>query len=97
MGMQRWRDVYLERDLRDAASDSPTMTVSYVLSPESASYTDCTPTLAATTAKKTDRRPVYKANSGMGFKVSRTNSAASAKLYALGATLHALEGSKRIR
>lgn len=96
IGMQRWRDVYLEHDLRDAASDSPTWTVSYCSSPEAgAAYTALTPTISATTKKTTVRVPVMTKNSGLGFKLTRANAAALARIYGLGATVYALEGSRR--
>lgn len=96
IGMQRWRDVYLQHDLRDAASDLPTWTAAYCVSPESGSaYTALTPTITATTKKTLVRVPVMTKNSGLGFKLTRTNAAALARIYALGATVYALEGSRR--
>lgn len=94
IGSQRWRDVYLEYDLRDSGSDDPTMTVSYITSPESTSYTSCSPALAETTAKKTIRRKLHKANTGLGFKVTRANASAQAKIYGIGATVYQREGSR---
>ena len=95
IGFQRWRDAYLEYDLTDAATDAPTITLSYLLDPSSTSYTACTPALAATTKKTTVRRPVFKKNVGMAFKVTRTNAAAQARIYEIGASMHGLEGSRR--
>jgi hypothetical protein len=34
-------------------------------------------------------------NSGLGFKLTRANAASVARIYALGATVYALEGSRR--
>lgn len=47
MGTQKWRYVYLDYDLRDAASDNPTITLSYGTTP-TGSYTDVAPTFAET-------------------------------------------------
>lgn len=94
IGSQRWRDVYLQYDLRDAGSDNPTMSIGFVTSPEATVYTTITPALAETTAKKTVRRKLHKHNTGLGFKVTRSNAAAQAKIYALGATVYQREGSR---
>jgi hypothetical protein len=89
---QRWRWVYVMHDLRDAAADLPTWTISYCTSPESgAAYTALTPAVAATTAKQTDRRQVDVANKGLGFKLTRQNAAAYARLYGLGSVAYARE------
>lgn len=95
IGSQRWRHVYLQHDLRDAGSDAPKWTISYTNSPEDgAAYTALSPTFAATTKRVTVRAPVQTKNSGLGFKLTRTNAAAAARIYALGATVYAREGSR---
>ncbi len=94
-GGQRWRDLYPSYDLRDAASDAPTMTFSYCTSPEAgAAYTAMSPVAAATTQKTATRIPIRVKNRGLGFKVTRANAAAVARLYGLGATVTAREGSR---
>ena len=71
------------------------MTLSYTMSPESgAAYTALNPTAVETTAKTAERFPIRRKNRGMGFKVTRTNAASYARLYALGATVTAREGSR---
>jgi len=95
IGTQRWKDVYLEYDLRDAATDVPTMTLGYIDSPEVTSYTSCSPVLAVTTKRKLVRRPVRKHSMGMAFKVTRTNAASQAKIYGIGSTAYPREGSRR--
>jgi hypothetical protein len=47
-GTQKWRLLYLDYDLRDAAPDNPTITVSYSVTP-TGSYTALSPVLAETT------------------------------------------------
>lgn len=89
---ERWRWAYLLHDLRDAASDLPTWTVAVCTSPEAgAAYTTLSPTIGATTAKKTDRLPIQVANKGLGFKVTRQNAAALARLYGIGAVVYGRE------
>lgn len=89
---ERWRWVYLMHDLRDAASDNPTWTISYCTSPEAgAAYTALSPTIGETTAKQTDRLEVKVANKGLGFKVTRQNAAAFARLYGIGAVVYERE------
>lgn len=95
VGMQRWKDLYLEYDLRDAGADDPTFSLSYCLSPESgAAYTSIATDIAATTAKDEVRRHIHSRARGMGFKVTRANAASYARVYSLGANVTALEGSR---
>jgi hypothetical protein len=49
-----WKKVYLDGDLRDAASDNPTFSVSYIESPEQTSYTALA-TFSESTTQKTWR------------------------------------------
>lgn len=96
LGTQRWVNVYLDNDLRDAASDSPTFTVSYCTSPEpGASYTALSPTLTATTMREAPRLPIRRKSRGMGFKVTRSNAASYVRIYGIGADVHSREGSRR--
>jgi hypothetical protein len=96
IGSQRWRDAYLIYDLRDAATDAPTMTVASTASPEAgAAYTTLSPVAAATTKRTTKMIPVRTKNRGLGFKVTRTNASSFARLYGLGATVYSREGSRQ--
>jgi hypothetical protein len=89
---QRWRWVYLEHDLRDAATDDPTWTLSYCTSPEAgAAYTALSPTIGETTKKTTNRRAINTPNKGLGFKVTRQNAASFARLYGIGAVAYQRE------
>lgn len=94
LGSQRWRDAYLVYDLRDAASDSPTFTLGVIKSPEQTSYTSLSPTIAATTKREPVRRRIQQASRGMGFKLTRANASSDARVYALGASVYAREGSR---
>lgn len=95
LGTQRWTDCYLDYDLRDAGTDAPTFTVSYCTSPESgAAYTALSPTYAATTMREARRRQIHRKSRGMGFKVTRTNAAAVARVYGIGSRVMSREGSR---
>lgn len=96
IGSQRWRDVYLSHDLRDAAADNPTWTLAYCTSPEpSAPYTTLSPALVESTMRVSPRVPVRRKSRGMGFKVTRQNASALARIYAIGATVYNREGSRQ--
>lgn len=95
IGSQRWRDAYLMYDQRDAANDEPTATLSYCDSPESgAAYTALSPTFPKTTKKTTLRRQLHHKGRGLGFKLTRTNASAVARIYGIGATVYSREGSR---
>lgn len=95
IGSQRWRDAYLMHDLRDAASDNPTWTLFYCDSPESgATYTALAPVVGKTTKKTTVRRQAHHKSRGLGFKLTRQNASAVARLYGIGATVYSREGSR---
>ena len=95
IGTQRWTDAYLDYDLRDAASDIPTFTVAYCTSPETgAAYTTLSPTYPATTMRETKRSPIHRKSRGLGFKVTRSNASALARVYGIGARVYGREGSR---
>jgi hypothetical protein len=95
-GKKRFRHAYISYDLRDAASDNPTLTVSYLTDPAGTSYTALSPTLTETTARDRKRvafgaAPTY----GVAVKVAQTNASSDTRLYALETDAHLLEGSRR--
>jgi hypothetical protein len=95
MGSQRWRDAFLMHDLRDAAADLPTWALSWCDSPEAgAAYTAAGAAVGATTKKTTVKRQIHHKNAGLGFKLTRANASAIARLYGLGATVYSREGSR---
>lgn len=91
MELIRWRRGYLEYDTRDAASDNPTLTLSYVTSPEATSYTAVATAFSKTTVQTKARRDIGKKALGIGFKLHQTNASSDTRVYAVGAELHALE------
>ena len=94
-GSQRWRNAYLEYDLRDPGGQLPTMTLEVCFSPEAgAPYTVLAPTLAATTQKTGMRVPIRQKSRGAGFKVTRQNASSDARIYSLAAEVYQREGSR---
>lgn len=94
-----WRDLLVQYDLRDAASDNPTLTLSYATSPELESYTAVTDlstgsgyTLAETTAEAHARRRVAKRSRGISWKLAQTNAASACKVFAVDATVYRQDG-----
>lgn len=94
-GQLRIKHVYVGHDIRDAATDNPILTVSYVTSPEATAYTDLGTTLAETSAYKRSRIPVNLAVGGIGFKVTQTNASSDTYLYGLELEGHSQEKSRR--
>lgn len=90
----RLKRAYVGYDLRDAASDNPTIAASYIKSPEATSYTSITGALAETTEKAWVRRAVNKATFGIGLKLAQTTASAQTRLYEIGFEGHPREGSR---
>ena len=89
MGQQKWRWAYVDYDLRDAATDNPTITLSYALSPGGA-YTALTGgTLPATTDYTRKRRSIAaqiggaKRSNMLELKVAVNGPYATCNLYTL--------------
>lgn len=89
MGLQKWRWAYCDYDLRDAASDNPTITLSYALTP-GGGYTALTGgTLPATTDYTRKRRSIAAITGGakrsnmLELKVAVNGPYASCNLYTL--------------
>jgi hypothetical protein len=92
-GDKRWKNLYLRYDIRDAASDNPVLTVSYITDPNG-SYTAISPTLAETTAYTNMRLPLNVAAGGIGFKLAQTNASTDTRIAAILADVHAREPSR---
>lgn len=75
-GMQRWKYVYAAMQLTDYATDTPTVTISYVTNPKpTAAYTAISTTVAAATTFKGEiRRQITTGNKSpwLGLKVAQT-------------------------
>jgi len=100
-GFTHFRRLYLSYDLRDAASDDPTLTVSYVTNPESTSYATLARTLAETSDFTRAGRSFGvsgerggKRALSLGVKVAQTGNSSDTRIYTLEAEQEANEGSR---
>lgn len=99
-GQTHWRRLYLSYDLRDAATDTPVLTLSYVTTPEATSYTSLTPTLAETTKYARAGRSFGptgerggKIIPELGVKIAQTNASSDTRLYVLEGEYETIEQS----
>jgi hypothetical protein len=90
---KRWKTLYLDRILTDAATDNPTLAVSYLTDPSSSTYTSLA-TLTENTAIGWDKIPVRFAARGMAFKLAQTNASGDTRINAILADVHAREGGR---
>ncbi len=100
-GLTHFRRLYLSYDLRDAASDNPTLTVSYVTNPEATSYTAMARTLTGTTDFTREGRSFGvsgerggKKALALGVKVAQTGNSSDTRIFTLEAEQEAQEGSR---
>jgi hypothetical protein len=100
-GLTHFRRLYLSYDLRDAGSDDPTLTVSYVTTPEATSYTAMARTLGETTDFTRDGRSFGvsgerggKKALALGVKVAQTGNSSDTRIFTLEAEQEAQEGSR---
>ena len=88
-----WKAVYTDYELTDAATDDPTLTISYLKDPDGG-YTAVTPTLAENTQTVYARRPLRFSSPGVAFKIQQTNASADTKVKMLAADVHLREESR---
>jgi hypothetical protein len=99
-GLADFQYVLFGYDTRDAASDNPTLTISYITSPESTSYTAVTGLdgnaypLPETTAYTTATRRIFKSSRGIGFKIAQTNASSDTRGYELAVIAGQREGHR---
>jgi hypothetical protein len=89
--LKRFGRAFFTHDTRDAASDNPTLAVSYIVNPEDA-YTSLG-TLSESTNKKRQRLAVNKRGSGIAFRVVQSNASSNSRFYAFEAEVAPLERS----
>lgn len=82
MGIQSWRALWLNYDLRDADADAPTLTVGYIIDQDQA-FSTTLPVLAATAIQTRARRDLRFQGHAVAFQVSQTGPSAGSKFYAL--------------
>ena len=71
-GLKRFRRFFFGADIRDYATDNPTISVGYLVSPEASSYTTAG-TVAESTAYLKSKIPISNRGHGIGFKFARAN------------------------
>lgn len=92
-GFKRWTAFYLGYDMRDAASDDPMLTMSYITNPEDA-YTPFATVLGETTnyQRQLIREPAR--GEGIGFKIAQTRASSTTRFYDIEAQVYSEEQSK---
>lgn len=94
-GQKRLRNVYVGYDVRDAASDNPTLAVSYADGPEDTSYTSLG-TLSETSQTTRQRIGMrVPAMDGVSFKIAQSNNSSETRIFDLEVDVHAREPSRR--
>lgn len=93
-GKKRFRQLYVDFELKDWAADDPTAALSYITTPEATSYTTLSTSLAESTTKTTTRALLGFGADGIAFKIARAH-AGDFKLYGVEADVYAEEASKR--
>lgn len=94
IGPKTLKNLYVGYDLRDAASDNPSLTASYIDSPEQTSYTTITPSLQETLKYGRQALQLGVVVSGVAFKIAQTGASGDTRLYGLEADLLARERSR---
>jgi len=94
-GLKRWKNIYVDADVRDPAATNPVLGVAYVTSPESGAYTPLTSVTFGETATDTRRRiPIRVRSAGIGLALAQVNGAGGTRIYSVEADVLAEEGSK---
>ena len=94
-GLKRVKNCYIGYEITDHASDNPTAAVSFITTPEEASYTASTALAEATTYRR-ERREIARQAPGVALKLARSG-AGDFLVYDLGYEAHPLEQSRRPR
>lgn len=92
-GTKRFKNLYVNYDLRDAASDNPTLAVGYSTTPEDTSYTSVG-TLSETSEFTRQRMPLRFSGQGLALQITQTGNSSATRIYDLEADAHAREPSR---
>jgi hypothetical protein len=92
-GQKRIGDLYITYDMRDAAADNPTLTVSYLTDPEG-SYTALTTTLAETSGRTRAKIPLNIRTETFALKIAQSNASSDTRIYRAEAEVAALEAGR---
>lgn len=101
-GLQQWKQLYFNYDMRDAASDNPVLTVSYATDPNATSYTALTRTLTETLKATRAKRDAGASSggfrsTGLMLKIVQTGASSDTRLSTLEAEYSPLEGSALVQ
>lgn len=96
---QTWRSLYPIFDMRDAASDNPSIRISVIGTPEDTTYTDATggslpPDLTETSEWTRVRRLINFPANGLAYKMVQSNASSDTRIYAVEAEYAGREGSR---
>lgn len=80
-GQKTFRSLAVGYDIRDAASDNPNLTVSYIDTSEETSYTNLSPSLDETTEYERVRLPLNFPAPGIGLKITQVGASSDTRLY----------------
>jgi hypothetical protein len=92
--LKTFRSVYVEYDVRDASSDDPYLTVSYIDSPEETSYSALSPTCSESTELSRQHMPLNFPSRGVAFKVAQTGPSSDTRLYGVSVHAYPREGNR---
>jgi hypothetical protein len=92
-GKKTWKRGYLTYDMRDAASDNPSIDFGYLRTPEG-SYVSAGALAENTDISDPARKTLNVSATGMAFKVQQTNASSATRLYDIMADVHTREGSR---
>jgi hypothetical protein len=92
-GLKRIKSCYTGYELTDYATDNPTATLAYILTPEETSYTSLSAGLDEQTTYRRERFTIGRQAPGIALKFTRV-AAGDFLLYDLGFDVHALEPSR---
>lgn len=100
-GFTHFRRLYFSYDLRDAASDNPTLSMSYVTDPEATSYTAMVPAIAESTSFTRVGRSFGPSGErggkralALGVKIQQTGNSSDTRIYTLEGEQETIEGSR---
>lgn len=82
-GLKTFLNAYASWFISDAASDNPSLTLSYLTSPEDTSYTALIPTMAVGADIQRDHFPLNFPGYGIAFKVAQANPSADTRFYTI--------------
>lgn len=87
-GRKSWKRLYLTHRTKDAASDNPIQTVSYIKTPHETSYTALARTIDEAADMARVRRDLGFSSLGVAFKIVQSNASLETQIYDIEAEVH---------